>query len=673
MNARKLTLIFAAALTLFAQADITLQRAARKEALEGDLKGAIELYRKAFSESGNDRSVAANALIRMAECYQKMGDAESRKVYERVVREYADQKDVVAAARARMGGNDTAVRTKGDRAVWTGPRVNLTGGVSSDGRFITYVDWSTGVLFQHDVGANSDRPLTNVGTPPYSNGFAQFSTISRDTKRVAYEWYTDKGLVEIRIVGLQGTGIPQSQRVFANEEIGSIAPFDWSPDGKLLVVHLRRKDQSSQIGLVAVQDGSLRVLKSIDWRGPSKIFFSPDGRYIAYDLPSSDTGERRDIFVMAIDGSRETIAVAHPTNNIVMGWSPDGKYLLFSSDRTGSMALWALAFAEGKPQGTPEQVKAESSTFSFGLNRSGALYVSKAVGRQEIRTAAIDWSSGKLILGPVNSEPTYIASKGDPDWSRDGKFLSNVSCGETGGGPCRLQIQSRDTGKVRELPTKLWYFAQTRWAPDGRSFLAAGRDNKGRQGIYQIDSESGAVTLIAGPRGSQPQWSADGKKIYYRIGRQFFERELSSGHEQVIFQLPVPLLGWVSLSPDGRYCVLSTSLSGDKRSVLLMRVAGGEPRELIQINWPQENVTFAFTPDSQAVIVAKTNGKQRELWRFPVTDGQPRKLEIDTSNWAQGGTFSLHPDGRQIAFVAGRQELEVWALDNFLATLTASK
>ena len=51
----------------------------------------------------SDRGVAATALVHMAECYQKMGDAESRKIYEHVVRDFADQKEAVAVAHARLG------------------------------------------------------------------------------------------------------------------------------------------------------------------------------------------------------------------------------------------------------------------------------------------------------------------------------------------------------------------------------------------------------------------------------------------------------------------------------------------------------------------------------------------------------------------------------------------
>ena len=53
------------------------------------------------------------------------------------------------------------------------------------------------------------------------------------------------------------------------------------------------------------------MLKSVDWRGSSNMFFSPDGKYLGYDLPESDTARQRDVFVLAIDGTREIPAVVH--------------------------------------------------------------------------------------------------------------------------------------------------------------------------------------------------------------------------------------------------------------------------------------------------------------------------------------------------------------------------
>src|SRR5712691_952604 len=85
------------------QADIDLQGAIRTETVSGDLKGAIKQYEAVVAKYGKDRAVAAQALLHMAECHQKLGDAESRKIYEQIVRDYADQKEAVTTARARLG------------------------------------------------------------------------------------------------------------------------------------------------------------------------------------------------------------------------------------------------------------------------------------------------------------------------------------------------------------------------------------------------------------------------------------------------------------------------------------------------------------------------------------------------------------------------------------------
>src|SRR5205807_218335 len=125
----------------------------------------------------------------------------------------------------------------------------------------------------------------------------------RDGKQLAYSWFTFKSKRhEIRVISLQGSGVPAFRRLFDNEDVQEIRPHDWSPDGKWIAVSLHRVDRSAQIGLVSTENGSLRVLKSVDWRGPSHMFFSPDGKYLAFDLQG-------DVFILAINGSREIPAV----------------------------------------------------------------------------------------------------------------------------------------------------------------------------------------------------------------------------------------------------------------------------------------------------------------------------------------------------------------------------
>ena len=50
-----------------------LKAAMNTELVDGNLKLAIEQYKK-VADSGN-RALAAQALLRMADCYQKLGDA----------------------------------------------------------------------------------------------------------------------------------------------------------------------------------------------------------------------------------------------------------------------------------------------------------------------------------------------------------------------------------------------------------------------------------------------------------------------------------------------------------------------------------------------------------------------------------------------------------------------
>src|SRR5436190_6856659 len=78
------------------------QKALAAERADGNLKNAIALYQQVVKDFASDRSLAANALIRMAECYEKVGDDESKRIYERLLRDYADQKEAVAIARARL-------------------------------------------------------------------------------------------------------------------------------------------------------------------------------------------------------------------------------------------------------------------------------------------------------------------------------------------------------------------------------------------------------------------------------------------------------------------------------------------------------------------------------------------------------------------------------------------
>ena len=261
------------------------QKALSKERAEGQLTEAIALYERIVKEFGSDRPLAAKALLQMGRCYERLGKSEALQSYERLLREYGDQRAIADDARTRLAalaGRDAAARNDAvarqraggmaSRHVWTLPGSGtITGTVSRDGRYVPYTDWAVpkgkgGELFLHDLQSGADRQLTNdvktVGVQFVEDG----GTFSGDDTEFAYSLFnTDHR--ELRVVGVQAPGIPRPRVVFSNPEVSRISPDDWSRNGKWLAVQLQRKDKTAQIGLVAVQDGSLRVLKSVDWRG----------------------------------------------------------------------------------------------------------------------------------------------------------------------------------------------------------------------------------------------------------------------------------------------------------------------------------------------------------------------------------------------------------------------
>ena len=84
-----------------------LRAAMNTEDVDGDLEGAIAQYKK-IAASG-DRPVAAQALLRMAEVYTKLGRPAARETYQTIVRDYPEQ-PVATVARTRLSAGAASRR-----------------------------------------------------------------------------------------------------------------------------------------------------------------------------------------------------------------------------------------------------------------------------------------------------------------------------------------------------------------------------------------------------------------------------------------------------------------------------------------------------------------------------------------------------------------------------------
>ena len=97
---------FLAATTLSPEAQ--MEAATYREAVMGDLKGAIEQYRTVLGlernvQGSKPRAITARALYKMGECFEKLGRrAEAQALYTRLIAEFSDQTEFSAQARVRL-------------------------------------------------------------------------------------------------------------------------------------------------------------------------------------------------------------------------------------------------------------------------------------------------------------------------------------------------------------------------------------------------------------------------------------------------------------------------------------------------------------------------------------------------------------------------------------------
>jgi Tol biopolymer transport system component len=658
------------------RADVMLQAAMTRQLVNGKLDEAIALYKQVVASPGVSHATAAKALLQMGACYEQLGNAEARLAYERIVKDFSDVSDVVAAARSKLSDFTAGPRAPSSalamRRIYDGPGLDWCNGLSSDARYLSHADWNTSNIAVADLTTGQVRRVTTHVTGEYG----ECSIFSPDDKEIAFFWKAKDGAAELRTIGLDGSRL----RVLYRNTEGTypyLQPLDWSPDGRWILVVLSRQTLA-----ISTSDGTSRVLKVNG--GISAASFSPDGRYIAYSGSTSAESTKRDLSVMAADGSGDTALIRHPADDYLLGWAADGKTVFFASDRTGSYGVWSIGVLNGQPQGVPVLLKPDLGAIIPVRLLNTTLYYATRSSISDIYAASIDPATGRQQSPAALVKPYSTGSDFAADWSPDGKSLAYRSirsgAGDPLSAPALVSILTLDTGQERQIRPALEgldFNDGPHWSPDGRSLLVIAMQMTPERGVYRVDAETGATTpLVKAPRDQwllHAVWGRDGRSVFYVQGSptRIIRRDLATGRDVDLVSLANPVgLPGIALSPDGRWLAFTAweAATSPIWTLSLVPADGGNVRGIYRAAAHEEIGSIVWTPDGRYLLFRKRISSapgqnaptETEFWRASPDGRVVEKTDLDLNgNW-----FAFSPDGRRLSFTVGQSKSELWALEN---------
>jgi dipeptidyl aminopeptidase/acylaminoacyl peptidase len=414
---------------------------------------------------------------------------------------------------------------------------------------------------------------------------------------------------------------------------------------------------------------------------------SPDGRTVAFvrteiDLDADDY--RSTIWIAAADGGSPVQLTRGPRKDTAPRWSPDGRFIVFLSDRE---AEGGLAGAGGAAP--------------WGATTASQLYLLPLSGGDARRLTALPHGAGPGVWSPDGSAIAFRADFDAPAGAatsgpKGPRLVTRAQYKADGFGFTfdrrhQIFVLSLRDGRVAQLTHDDVEHAGPAWSPDGRrlAFVRArsGAADYSLFDLWMMDAGGGAprqLTREVG-RAVAPSWSPDGQWIACfgcdeqepgfgdPMARVWLvpagggpARRLTAGYDRAaVLARPHEVTSPPIWSSDGRAV---TFLAADAGCVHAVRaavpngavavIAGGD-RQIQSITAAAERVAFAATdpatPADLYVCACDGSGERRltdvnSVWRAGVSVPRVERRRFASPHGGELDGWITHPvDGRRPA------------------------
>jgi Tol biopolymer transport system component/predicted Ser/Thr protein kinase len=521
--------------------------------------------------------------------------------------------------------------------------------ISPDGRSVIYASPASGNwdIYLQRVGGQNPVNLTKDSLTDDTQ-----PALSSDGESIAFRSERDGG--GLYVMGATGESVRRVTQFGFNPA--------WSPDKKELVF----ADESvsgapsfrhgiSALWIVDVTTGEVRQLSKGDGVQPR---WSPHGNRIVYWSAASIN---RDIRTIKPDGTEPSAVTDDAALNWSPTWSPDGKYIYFSSDRGGSMNLWRIPVdeASGQTQGPAEPITtggglAQRQHASVSADGHRIVYVEQDVVENLQRIGFDPLKGGVIDSAEWVTRGSRIAANPDP--SPDGRWLTFQSWEKQED----IFVIGVDGAGERQLTNDAYRDRVPRWSPDGKR-IAFYSNRTGQYEVWLMDPDGSRLEQLtkSGSRNvTRSAWSPDSQKlaIFYAEEGSFI-LDIANGSESPLPPLKNTdeLFNVWSWSRDGKWIAgfrrVKTSnvvkgvtvYSIDRREYTDLTDTGLEPV------WLNDNRRLLFENGGKISIVDRVSK-------------QVRDVIAPTANMTNS-LGQLSSDNRFVFFSVIEPEADIWLID----------